>query len=96
MAHRRPRQSTEQWESIIDDFHRSDLSANAYCQTHDLALATFHKWRRRFLGAKSPVAVPTHSNGFTELHPAIKPTMGTSSVSVEIGPQVSLNIRYEP
>jgi len=94
MAHRRPRQSTEQWESIIDDFHRSDQGVNAYCQEHDLALATFHKWRRRFLGAKSPVAEPIHSNGFTELHSDIKPAKGTSTVSVEIGPQVSLNFRY--
>jgi len=94
MAHRRPRQSTEQWESIIDDFHRSDQGVNAYCQEHDLALATFRKWRRRFLGAKSPVAEPIHSNGFTELHSDIKPAKGTSTVSVEIGPQVSLNFRY--
>ena len=41
--------SREQWQSIIDDFSTSDLSAPKFCKQNDLPYGSFAKWRQKLL-----------------------------------------------
>ena len=56
---KRPRRTCDQWQALITEYHASDLSAEAFCQLHDLGRMSFDKWRLRF-GRSASV-------GFTEL-----------------------------
>jgi hypothetical protein len=41
------RRSAGQWAKLIAAQRDSGVSIVAYCQQHDLAVSTFHAWRRR-------------------------------------------------
>lgn len=43
--------SREQWQSIIDDFSASSLSAPQYCKLHNLSYASFAGWRKKLLAS---------------------------------------------
>jgi putative transposase len=42
------RQTREQWQTCIEQFHRSGMSGVQFCHTHDIPYASFCKWRQRF------------------------------------------------
>lgn len=45
--------SRDQWQSIVDDFSSSGLSAPKFCEQNDLPYGSFAKWRQKLL---SPAA----------------------------------------
>jgi hypothetical protein len=69
---RRPRimRSKAQWQSLITEYENSPLSQQAFCNKHQIAVSSFHKWRKRFDPQPSPAA-------FVE----IGQTLATASVS---------------
>ncbi len=60
-AHTKPRKSRimrskAQWQSLITEYENSPLSQQAFCDKHQIAVSSFHKWRKRFDPQPSPAA----------------------------------------
>lgn len=73
MKQHRKYRSREQWQSIINDFAQSTLSAPAYCQQHDIPYGSFAKWRIRLsarLSQTDPVSAQPSFLDLSELSPA--------------------------
>lgn len=47
--------SREQWQSLIQQWQQSDLSASAFCEQQALGYASFCKWRQQ-LAEEEPQA----------------------------------------
>ena len=58
MRKRHERRSREQWSAIIEDQASSGLSIADYCQSNNIGLASFAKWKRRLQDAATK---PSHS-----------------------------------
>ena len=50
MRKRHERRNREQWSAIIEDQASSGLSVADYCQSNNIGLASFAKWKRRLRG----------------------------------------------
>lgn len=42
------------WQQHLQDWSKSQLSQKAYCQSHNLSLATFGYWRKRLAETAAP------------------------------------------
>lgn len=42
-----PRRSTEQWQSLVDQWRQSGHSAKQFCKEQGLGYASFCQWKRR-------------------------------------------------
>lgn len=47
-----PRRSTEQWQSLVDQWHASGQSAKQFCKEQSLGYASFCQWRKRLTRAE--------------------------------------------
>ncbi len=43
-----PRKTQEQWQTIVDAFSTSNLSAPEFCKQQHIQYSSFSKWRQRF------------------------------------------------
>jgi hypothetical protein len=43
----RPRQTPEQIQSLVTQFHQSELSSAAFCKKHGIAYSSFYKWCKK-------------------------------------------------
>ena len=62
------RRSASEWREILDRFHRSGLSARAFCKRESLVVGTFHRWRKQLATdgdaeARGPEFVEVASSG---------------------------------
>jgi hypothetical protein len=51
------------WKNLVDEQAQSGLNAPAFCSEHNLKLAQFYRWRRRFKN----YSAKRSPNGFMEL-----------------------------
>ena len=58
-AQLRVRRSAGQWAKLIAAQRDSGVSIVSFCQRHDLAVSTFHAWRRRLAPPEAPEAPQT-------------------------------------
>jgi transposase-like protein len=49
----RPRQTPEQIQSLVTQFHQSELSSTAFCKKHGLAYSSFYAWCKKYSVVKS-------------------------------------------
>ena len=57
-----PRKTPEQWQSLVNQQQRSDLSARAFCTEHHIGYASFCQWRKRLTSTETlSVAEPEPS-----------------------------------
>ena len=63
MRKRHERRSREQWSAIIEDQATSGLSIADYCQSNNIGLASFAKWKRRL---RDDTTKPGHSKQSAE------------------------------
>lgn len=47
------RQSSEQWQSLVDAQQSSGLSAAKFCKQNQISYASFCKWKQRFSGSQT-------------------------------------------
>jgi len=47
MKKTRPYRTADEWQSILQQWHNSELSASAFCKAHNLGYASFCQWRQR-------------------------------------------------
>jgi len=43
---KRINRSRRQWQSLLDDFHRSGLTKVAFCKQHGVAASSLNRWQR--------------------------------------------------
>ena len=43
---KRINRSRRQWQSLLDDFHRSGLTKVAFCKQHGVATSSLNRWQR--------------------------------------------------
>ena len=92
MRKRHERRSREQWSVIIEDQATSGLSVADYCQSNNIGLASFAKWKRRLRGDTTK---PGHSKQSVESFAALKliePTGSQATVTLSIGTNITLTI----
>jgi transposase-like protein len=65
--------STEEWQSILQAYHHSGLTQDAFCKTHHLAPSTFAKWKGQLTESASSSA---GTSSFVEVLP---PRYGTEA-----------------
>ena len=92
MRKRHERRSREQWSVIIEDQATSGLSVAGYCQSNNIGLASFAKWKRRLRG---DITKPGHSKQSVESFAAVKliePNESQATVTLSIGTNITLTI----
>ena len=47
---KRINRSRSQWQSLLDDFHRSGLTKVAFCKQHGVATSSLNRWQRMLDG----------------------------------------------
>lgn len=57
--------SRDQWQSIIDDFSLSGLSAPKFCEQNDIPYGSFSKWRLKL--SPSTLSSSVSSDTFLDL-----------------------------
>jgi len=66
---RRIRRSAEEWKQILEDFEKSEISAEEYCKEKEYSESSLYAWQRR-LNPKKPKETP--GSGFVQIAPASK------------------------
>ena len=92
MRKRHERRSREQWSAIIEDQATSGLSIADYCQSNNIGLASFAKWKRRL---RSDATKPSHSKQSAESFASVKliePNESQATVTLSIGTNITLTI----
>ena len=92
MNKRNPRKTAVQWAQIIADLDQSGLSVANYCTQHGLVLTTFGKWKRKFSNHHVPVV---GAPAFVPIQRTESATRTDSSVTLQIGPSITLSIRLD-
>lgn len=97
MNTRKPRRSAAQWRDLVTQYHQGGMSESKYCQTHDLTLVSFRKWRYKFKAADSNAEQPitdTNNSGFGPIH--ITPSRLQTSMCLELPGGVLLHTNTIP
>jgi len=92
MRKRHERRSQEQWSVIIEDQATSGVSIADYCQSNNIGLASFAKWKRRLRGDTTK---PGHSKQSAESFATVKliePNESQATVTLSIGTNITLTI----
>ena len=53
-----PHRTAEQWQSFVIQHQTSGLSAPKFCEKHNIAYASFSKWRKRLAEPTAPANPP--------------------------------------
>jgi len=89
---KRVRRSRQQWQQIIEQFERTDVSASAFCRQHSLAYPSFLKWRTLLQNEVNQTAI-----GFVEIVPeSIADTPANNggwAVELTLGDNIVLHIK---
>jgi len=85
---RHVRRSPNDWQQLIDEQARSDLSQSAFCATHALSLTSFRHWKQRLAAAPSP------SPNWLDLGPLHeRPAAVGWDIALELGDGLCLRLR---
>ena len=57
-----PRRSTEQWQSLVDQWQRSGQSAKQFCKEQAVGYASFCQWRKRLTQADEKAATAKNAS----------------------------------
>jgi hypothetical protein len=91
MKQQRKYRTREQWQSIIDDFDQSTLSAPAYCEQNNIPYGSFAKWRPKLSEQSGPLAPSSEPPAFLDLS-ALSPTDNAAvwHITLKLGNGVEL------
>jgi hypothetical protein len=89
LSNGRVRRTAAEWQSILDRYARSGLSAAAFCEQEGLSTASLLRWRAR---------VSATPSGFVTLDPPSSPSPSSSAsagwlVELELPGQIVLRVR---
>lgn len=93
------RRSEAQWRELINNFHQSDLTLEAYCQHHKIVPSGFYTWRKRFeseeqthTSAEALIDITSQLNASPQ-SPTVKSDNPPWQVELELGRGCTLRIR---
>lgn len=87
----RPRQTPEQIQSLVTQFHQSELSSAVFCKKYGIAYSSFYKWCKKY-----PTSVPATINRpspqaqFIDLQAMAAPHHGAWNIVLKLGNGVEL------
>jgi DNA-binding transcriptional regulator YiaG len=73
---KKPHLTDDQREAILEEYHASELSAKAFCESKSISYTTLKNWLRR---QELPTQTPT---GFVQLAVADKPQVVSPTIEV--------------
>lgn len=84
--------SRDQWQSIIDDFSSSGLSAPKFCEQNNLPYGSFAKWRLKLLPTKKSSARKPSDHSFLDLSllPSVQEKDAQWHITLKLGNGVEL------
>ena len=87
------RKPPEQWKALVADQQSSQLSAPEYCKQHDIAYASFSKWRTK-LKDTAKHNEPENAVPFVELTAPEKTILPEAQwhIELDLAPGVQLRI----
>lgn len=84
------RRTRAQWQTILADFEQSELSAQDFCQQHDLAYSSFAKWRSLLKQERKKQAEPV---SFIPMPPLSLGQPGSHwTIELDLGAGVTLRL----
>lgn len=78
---------TSYWRNQVEKQADSGLSASAFCQSHDIKISQFYRWRRKLRKGQYHDGAP---GGFLELVPSSN--HGPSGVHIRIGNDLHIEL----
>lgn len=88
----RTHRNREQWQSLIQQWQQTDLSASAFCEQQALGYASFCKWRKRLTEDKPQTAAS--SPEFISLSPMAPVSEPKPQFHLRIGAWLELRIQH--
>ncbi len=100
---RKPRvvRTQAQWQSLIKDYENGSLTQKDFCDSHQIAHSSLHKWRKRY--GRSKLVKPCKTPSFIDItqplsdaKPQVENLNSTQSlwqVELELGQGVVLRVR---
>ena len=82
------RRNHAEWERLMDDYERSELTQRAFCTQHDLAYSSFCYWRKR-------LRTPSAAAAATLIELPMEPAEAIPSwrIEIDLGQGVVLRLR---
>lgn len=89
-----PRRSTEQWQSLVDQWQTSGQSAKQFCKDQQLGYASFCQWRKRLSRTEPKTAVnqPLPQPSFIDLASLGSTQPGGWHIVLSLGGGVELTL----
>lgn len=83
--------SREQWQSIIDEFSASDLSAPNFCKQFNVPYGSFAKWRKKLTAPSHPREPKSSQPSFLDLGSLVpEPDSTQWHITLKLGNGVEL------
>lgn len=83
--------SHDQWQSIIDEFSASGLSAPKFCQINKVPYGSFSKWRKKLTAPSHPREPKSSQPSFLDLGSlAPEPNSTQWHITLKLGNGVEL------
>ncbi len=87
----RPRQTPEQIQSLVTQFHQSELSSATFCKKHGLAYSSFYKWCNKYsVSALASVNKSSPPTQFIDLQAMAAPHHGGWNIILKLGNGIEL------
>lgn len=88
----RKHRSAADWQTLIQQWQQSNLSAQAFCRQNQLGYASFCQWRKR-LNTPADHSVAEASHDFIDVSGlASPPQVGSWHLWLKVGPWVELRL----
>ena len=92
----RPRQTPEQIQSLVAQFHQSKLFSAVFCKKHGLAYSSFYKWCKKYpVSALASVNRLSPPAQFIDLQAMAAPHHGAWKIVLKLGNGVELLLSQE-
>ena len=85
---RQPRRTPDQWQTIVDTFHTSKLTAPKFCLHEGINYPSFIKWKKRL---SDDLSVDSSTPPFIELTQSPAP-QERYQIEIDLGPGIQLRI----
>jgi putative transposase len=85
------RRSREQWQRLINEQQKSNLTQAEFCQQHDLAVSSFCNWKRRLL-QDDATRESSEDNAWLSLPEQLFTSSGNWRIELDLGDGVCLRL----
>lgn len=82
----------QRWFQLIQEWQTSGLSQKAFCEAHQLGLASFQRWRRIFMGEAHEVSTPPV--GFLPVK-VVEPSTSGLSLVINEGMRIEVSAGFD-